>query len=98
MSIYYNLNGSTAQTTELIAPDLEHSFDTLNISNTHDTNEATVSLFISDPVQLKNYHYFKNVKIPSGTSISIENNFNYKYTFGLYLTTGGSDTLDVIIS
>lgn len=98
MALYYNLNGSTAQTTELIKPDLDYDFAVINISNTHSSNDATVDLFISDPVQVKNYYYIKNVKIPSGTSVTLDQNFNYSVDFGLYLSIGSSDTVDVIIT
>tara|TARA_R100001510_G_scaffold46878_2_gene43955 strand:- start:620 stop:916 length:297 start_codon:yes stop_codon:yes gene_type:complete len=98
MAIYYNLNGSTAQTTELIKPDLDYDFTAINISNTHSSNDATIDLFISDPVNVKNYYYIKNVKIPSGASVILNESFNYNIDFGLYLSIGSSDTVDVIIT
>ena len=104
---YHNITGSSGVTVELIAPGDEiNKIKSITIANTHATADATVSLFVQDDPTTgatNTFYMFKTVAIPSDTSLLLDNSdmlsFNNDdvYGFGLYLTVGGSDTLDVLI-
>ena len=106
-SEYHNITGSTGVNIELIAPGLEiDSISSINIANTHATADATVSLFIQDDPTAAAASTFKiisTVAIPSDTSLLLDNSTvlsfdNSSNGYGLYLTVGSSDTLDVMIN
>ena len=103
---YHNVTGSTGVDVELLAPgDGASNIKSILIANVHATADATVSLFIqNDPVaaSASTYYLMKTVAIPSDTSLLLDNNDmlsfnNSSVGFGLYLTVGSSDTLDVLI-
>jgi len=103
---YHNITGSTGINIELIAPGEEvDAVKSITIANTHATADATVSLFIqNDPVTgtTSTFYMFKTVAIPSDTSLLLDNSNMLSFNngeegFGLYLTVGASDTLDVLI-
>ena len=103
MAIYYNVTGSTGITKELISPSRSYNVSSLNVSNIHASNDATISLFIQDSPasgSTSTYYFVKNVVLPAKTSLLFneERYFNYSDSFGLYMTVGGSDTVDVIIN
>lgn len=105
MSIYHNVTGSTGVDVELIAPKSGISnIKSILITNTHATADATVTLFIEDDpsaAAASIYKILSTVAIPSDTSLLLDNpsviNFDNN-TYGLYLTVGSSDTLDVMIN
>ena len=76
------------------------------ITNTHATADATVTLFLQDdPVAaaISTFRILSTVAIPSDTSLLLDNesvlSFDNSATgYGLYLTVGSSDTLDVMIN
>ena len=103
---YHNITGSTGVDIELIEPGTKVvGIKSIVITNTHATADATVSLFIQDdPASgaTSTFYMFKTVAIPSDTSLLLDNNDmlsfnNSSVGFGLYLTVGSSDTLDVLI-
>ena len=81
------------------------SINSIVIANTHATADATVSMFIQNEptaAAASTFYMFKTVAIPSDTSLLLDNNdmlsFNNSTNgYGLYLTVGSSDTLDVLI-
>lgn len=104
---YHNITGSTGVNVELIAPGENiGTINSITIANTHATADATVSLFIQDnPVAAASsvFYIFSTVAIPSDTSLILDNasilSFdNSSSGYGLYVTVGSSDTLDVIIN
>jgi hypothetical protein len=105
---YHNITGSTGVNIELIAPGLDAgSINSIVIANTHDTADATVSLFIQDdPISgtTNTFYILSTVAIPSDTSLLLDNKSMLSFdnisssAYGLYLTVGSSDTLDVMIN
>ena len=103
---YHNITGSTGVDIELLPPgNGVSSIKSIMIANTHITADATVSLFIqNDPTgaATSTFYMLSTVAIPSDTSLLLDNSSvlsfdNSSSGFGLYLTVGSSDTLDVMI-
>jgi len=105
---YHNIDGSNGVDVELIAPGLRAgSISSIVIANTHATADATVSLFIQDdPVSgiTNTFYILSTVAIPSDTSLLLDNKSMLSFdnssasAYGLYVTVGSSDTLDVMIN
>ena len=104
---YHNITGSTGVDVELIAPgENVGEIRSIMIANTHATADATVSLFIqNDPTATatSTFYILSTIAIPSDTSLLLDNNTvlsfdNSSNGYGLYLTVGSSDTLDVMIN
>ena len=104
---YHNITGSTGVSIELIAPGSDvGEIQSIMIANTHATADATVSLFIQDEptaAVTKTFYILSTVAIPSDTSLLLDNSTvlsfdNSSNGYGLYLTVGSSDTLDVMIN
>jgi len=104
---YHNITGSTGVDVELIAPGENiGTIKSIVIANTHATADATVTLFIEDDPTAAAASVFKilsTVAIPSDTSLILDNSSvlsfdNSNAGYGLYLTVGSSDTLDVMIN
>lgn len=104
---YHNIIGSTQATVSLIG--IGSRVDTINsimITNVHASNEATVSLFLQDsPVDSapSSFYIIHEVAIPAKTSLLLDDksllSFNNTANgFGLQITIGLSDTVDVIIN
>ena len=102
MSKFYNITGSTGVTVELIAPNATNNIKSILLTNVHATPDATVTLFIQDdPASgtTSTYNIIHTVAIPADTSLLLNNSstLNFPSKFGLYITVGSSDTVDVII-
>lgn len=104
---YHNITGSTGVDVELIAPgENVGAIESIMITNTHATNDATVTLFLEDDPTAAAASIFKilsTVAIPSDTSLLLDNSSvlsfdNSSDGYGLYITVGSSDTLDVMIN
>ena len=104
MSKFYNITGSTGVTVELIAPGANRAnIKSILLTNVHATADATVTLFIEDdPASgaTKKYNLIHTIAIPADSSLILDSSSMFKFgeTFGLYITVGSSDTVDVIIS
>ena len=108
MALYYNVKGASVsggqETTELIAPGVSKSpISHIQLTNTQDTADVTVTLFIQDdPTSgtTSTYKIINLVVIPAGSSLSLDNPrmFAFSSTYGLYITVGSSDTIDVMIN
>ena len=103
MSKYYNVTGSTGVTVELIAPGDRNNIKSISLTNVHATADATVTLFIQDDPEsgtTSTYNFLSTVAIPSDTALFLDNPSMFKFDelYGLYITVGSSDTVDVIIS
>ena len=104
MSLHYNITGSTGVTVELIAPK-EHNISVKSVilTNVHDSAAATITLFIEDdPTSgtTSTYNLIYNVSVPSQSSLLLNEPSIFKFPtqYGLYITVGGSDAVDVTIS
>tara|TARA_B110000211_G_C13579435_1_gene335576 strand:- start:150 stop:482 length:333 start_codon:yes stop_codon:yes gene_type:complete len=103
---YHNIDGSNGVDVELLAPgDNSGGIKSILITNTHATAEATVSLFIQNnptAAAASTFFMLSTVAIPVGVSLLLDNSdmlsFNNNLSgYGLYVTVGSSDTLDVLI-
>ena len=102
---YHNIAGSTGVTTELIKPGSNVStIQSIMITNTQGTNAATVTLFLqSNPLTgvPQTFQILSTVAIAADAYLLLDNkallSFNNSL-YGLYITVGGSDTLDVLIN
>tara|TARA_R100001594_G_C3911772_1_gene233453 strand:+ start:133 stop:465 length:333 start_codon:yes stop_codon:yes gene_type:complete len=104
---YHNITGSTGVNIELIAPgENVGAIKSIMIANKHATADATVSLFIQDDptgASTSTFYIMSTVAVPSDTSLLLDNSSvlsfdNSSSGYGLYLTVGSSDTLDVMIN
>ena len=104
---YHNVTGSTGVDVELIAPgENVGAIKSILITNTHATADATVTLFIEDDPTAAAASIFKmlsTVAIPSDTSLLLDDSSvlsfdNSSSGYGLYVTVGSSDTLDIMIN
>jgi len=104
---YHNITGSTGVDVELIAPGKNvGTIKSIVIANTHATADATVTLFIENDPTAAAASIFKilsTVAIPSDTSLILDNSSvlsfdNSTNGYGLYVTVGSSDTLDIMIN
>ena len=103
---YHNITGSTGINVELIAPgENVGTIRSIMVTNTHATADATVSLFIQDDpasgTATSTFKIINIVSIPAGVSLLIDDkplvSFN-GVKYGLYVTVGSSDTVDVLIN
>ena len=102
MSKFYNITGSTGVTVELMAPDRISGVKSVLLTNVHATADATVTLFIEDDPSsgtTRKYHIIHTIAIPADSSLLLNDSSMFKFgeEFGLYITVGSSDTVDVII-
>ena len=104
---YHNITGSTGVDVELIAPGEKiGEIKSIVIANTHVTADATVSLFIrNNPIvaTASTFYIISTVAIPSETSLILDDSSILSFSnsstgYGLYITVGSSDTLDVMIN
>ena len=104
MSKFYNITGSTGVTVELLAPaDNNRGIKSILLTNVHATADATVTLFIQDdPASgtTSTYNIISTIAIPSDTALLLDNPsmFSFDDFYGLYITVGSSDTVDVMIN
>jgi hypothetical protein len=104
IKLYHNITGSTGVDVELIAPGSDiNAIKSIVLSNVRASNDATVSLFIQSPTLNKSYHIIKTVNLPFNTSLVLESGdiprFNNSANgYGLNITVGGSDEVDVLLN
>ena len=103
MSKFYNVTGSTGVTVELIAPSVDNNIKSVLLTNVHATADAAVTLFIQDdPVSgtTRTFNIIHTIAVPADSSLLLDNPsmFLFGEEFGLYITVGGSDTVDVIVN
>ena len=103
---YHNIAGSDGVDIELLKPgDGVNDAKSILITNIHATADATVSLFIQDSptaAAASTFYILSTVAIPSDTSLLLDNSNmlsfnNNKGGYGLYMTVGSSDTINVLI-
>ena len=104
MSKFYNITGSTGVTVELVSPDTDNSLITsITLANVHATADATVTLFIQDDPEsgaTSTYNIIHTVAIPADVSLLLNESsmFFFPEFYGLYITVGSSDTVDVLLN
>ena len=104
MTRFHNITGSTGVTVELIKPTEDNNnIKSILLTNVHATADATVTLFIQDdPISgaTSTYNIISTVAIPSDTALLLDNPsmLSLDDFYGLYITVGSSDTVDVMIN
>ena len=103
MSKFYNITGSTGVTVEILSPTADSNISSILIANVHASADATVTLFIqNDPASgiTNTYNLIKSVAIPAKVSLVLDDAalFQFGDNYGLYITVGSSDTVDVIVN
>ena len=104
MSKFYNITGSTGITVELIAPTADNgNIKSILLTNVHASADATITLFIEDdPTSgtTRTYNIIHTIAVPADSSLLLDDSsmFRFDEEFGLYITVGSSDTVDVIIN
>ena len=104
MSKFYNITGSTGVTVELVSPtETNTGIKSILLTNVHATATATVTLFIQDdPISgtTSTYNIISTIAIPSDTALLLDESsmFRFDEKYGLYITVGSSDTVDVFIN
>jgi len=104
MTRFHNITGSTGVTVELIKPtDNNNNIQSILLTNVHATADATVTLFIQDDPTVgvtSTYNIISTIAIPSDTALLLDNSsmFSFDDFYGLYITVGSSDTVDVMIN
>ena len=104
---YHNVTGATGVDVELIAPGSKvNNLGSIMLTNVHASNDATVTLFIQDnPVSTaaKTFNIIHTIAIPADSSLLLDNKSVISFdnssstSFGLYITVGSSDTVDVLL-
>jgi len=101
---FFNVTGSTGVTVELISPTEDNGdIKSILLTNIHATADATVTLFIQDDPPsgtTSTYNIISTIAIPSDTVLFLDNPtmFMFSESYGLYITVGSSDTVDVAIN
>lgn len=102
---YHNIDGSTGVTNTLIERGSKSGgIKSILITNTHATNSATVTLFLqSSPTagEPETFNLLFTTPIPVAMSLLLEERDGIAFNnsvYGLYVTVGGSDTIDILIS
>ena len=104
MSKFYNVTGTTGVTVELISPtETNANIKSILLTNVHATADATVTLFIQDdPTSgtTSTYNLIHTIAIPADISLLLDQSsiFRFDEKYGLYITVGSSDTVDVFIN
>jgi hypothetical protein len=98
---YHNVTGSSGVDVELLAAgDKSSNVKSIWITNTRASNAATVSLYINNNTTNKKYYFLSTLVIPANGSLLLDDSNSLSFdnsNYGLYMTVGSSDTLDVII-
>ena len=103
---YHNIIGSTATSTELIAPgDISGTIKSIVISNANAEESANVKLKLEDTPDSGTPRVFGilNTSIPGGAALIIDDpgilSFdNSKNGFGLYINIGSGEAVSVFIN
>tara|TARA_R100000951_G_C2600243_1_gene167963 strand:+ start:140 stop:457 length:318 start_codon:yes stop_codon:yes gene_type:complete len=104
MSKFYNIDGSTATTVELVSPSGANAIiKSVLLTNTSTSTAATVTLFIQDdPISgtTSTYNLIHKIYIPAGASLLLDEPsiFRFGEKYGLYVQVASTTTIDVIIS
>lgn len=101
---YHSIAGSSAVTTRLIKRGSNaNDIKSIMLTNTHATDAASVSLFLQDDTGsvVKSFSILSSVLIPLNVSLLLDDESLLRFdnsVFGLFITVGSSDTLDVLIN
>ena len=103
---YHNITGSTGVDVTLVKPGENIRVKSILITNIHASADATVSLFLQDQptsAAFKTYYILSTVVIPANASLLLDNVSLLRFDnstdgYGLFITVGSSDTVDVMVN
>ena len=104
---HHNIIGTNGVDVELLKPgDGVNNIKSVLITNIHATADATVSLFIQDnptAAAASTFYILSTVAIPSDTALLLDNSSMLSFNnssggYGLYITVGSDDTINVMIN
>ncbi len=98
MALQSNIT-TTAITSVLAAGENVSKIDTIRLTNTHASTTATVDLFI-DSNSLGTFYIIKNISIPTGTSLVLNEGLNFDNSsngYTLYAKLGAGE-IDILIN
>jgi len=101
---FHNILGANGVTVELKSSTTKAiNIKSIMLTNVHVTADATVTLFIEDdPVtgDPNTFNIIHTIAIPADTSLVLEGTYIpiIPSQYGLYITVGSSDTVDVLIN
>lgn len=102
MAIYKNLRGSTAVTTELVAPGASFSPLKIQVTNVHSSATATFSLFLQNaPISsaASTFVCVNKKVIANADYLTLTDELpGINAGFGLYATIGSSDEVDIFLT
>jgi len=102
MAIYKNLRGSTAVTTELVAPGSSYNISRIQITNVKNSGTGTISLFLQNaPISAaaSTFTFIYKKQISNADYLNLVNEIpSINSGFGLYATIGSSDEIDIFLS
>ena len=108
-TLFHNVTGSTGVDVTLLSPgDISVPIKSIVLTNFHSSNAATLTVFFEKGSSIgkttKSYKVLNELSLPAKASLIIDDNYipgllGYnKQIYGLYLTVGASDTVDVLIN
>ena len=101
---FHNILGTNGVTVELISPlSAVTNIQSILFTNVHATADATVTLFFEDDPLTgasSTFNIIHTIAIPADTSLVLEGADipTIPAQFGIYITVGSSDTVDVLIN
>tara|TARA_R110001583_G_scaffold16176_2_gene65650 strand:+ start:1720 stop:2043 length:324 start_codon:yes stop_codon:yes gene_type:complete len=101
---YHKITGSTGVDVELLAPGSGvNNLRSIMITNVHATADATVSLFLQKDTSTTSFFIIHTIAIPADSSLLLDDKAllgfdNSDNAFGLYITVGSSDTVDILLN
>ena len=105
--LYRNITGSTGVNVQLLSANSAGSnVRSISISNTHATDEGTVSIFLQDNKSTASsidntFYLIKYVKVPAGATLLLDNANMLSYDvsrYSLNASVGTGDTFTIKIS
>ena len=106
LTSYYNIRGATTRENELIGvEDFKGSLRSLHLNNIHSSAAATIDLYLykpsTDASVEETYYILYNYNLAAKTYLTIDDlgllSFNNS-TYALFISVGGSDTVDVFLN
>lgn len=108
-TLFHNVTGSTGVDVTLLSPgDINVPIKSIVVTNIHGSNAATLTVFFGKGSKrdkaAERYRVLNELSLPAKASFILDDNYipgllGYnKQVYGLYLTVGASDTVDVLIN
>tara|TARA_R100000278_G_scaffold58085_2_gene47710 strand:+ start:1040 stop:1348 length:309 start_codon:yes stop_codon:yes gene_type:complete len=97
---YVNITSAPTTTTLLSNADKQQTgkIKSINISNNRGNTHATISLYLDSNSTSDDYYFFKNVFLPPGTSLFLNEGLSFDINnYALKFTNADSNDISIII-